>query len=115
MPYRDNLSAEEQFRIFGSVQGDALVQLLDEAALAEGTCGAAEQVQEAMACFPDEDFLEAEILELREWAKSKRGQNKAEFLDLIDRINKTMADMRASADHGLDELKKARNTLIGAE
>lgn len=113
--YRDHLTADEQMRMFGTVQGSALDRLVEESVLIEGTYEALANVDEALGCFIEEDFLSLEILELKEWLKSKRGQNKAEFQDLIGRIEQAIKEALTSAEHGAAELKQAKKTIVGAD
>lgn len=106
-----NLSAEENFRIHGAVPAEQLVELLDGVDLIDKVDTAQIHMREASASFAKEDFLQEEVAELRVWLKSKRGQNKADFESLIERIEQALADQRGEAEYGADELKQALKAL----
>ncbi|UUZ75471.1 hypothetical protein LP414_27535 [Polaromonas sp. P1(28)-13] len=106
-----NLSAEENFRIHGKLPADQIEELLDLALVADKVDDAKHYMQEVKSGFPEEDFLHAELAEMNEFVKAMRGQNKANFKDLIGRIEERRNEQNQAAEHGADQLKQALKAL----
>lgn len=105
------LTPEENYRIKGVVPREQMVQLLDDAARLESIEDIEGDLSEAKGCYPDEDFLHMEIAELREWAKRLRGENKDDFLELIDRIEGSRDAQNQTAEHGAELITRALKAI----
>lgn len=108
-----NFSAEEEYRVTGTVTGDRLVALLDAHANADRYDSIEAHMQEAYDQFPDEDFLEGHKQRLIDLRRNLRGANR----EALDRIIEALDDLAMTtfyaADYGRSELRLALKTIRG--
>lgn len=109
------LTAEEQFRHYGRIEGDVAVELLDAYLQIEALDGLDDTVKEAMGCFPGEDVLEEQIRDLHVLMKNMRGGNKEELDRILSRIIEARCELLDNATHGRDELRGVIKKIEEAE
>lgn len=112
---QENYTAEEQARIFGNVTGGALDDLLEQADMGKGLGDVDTHIEEALAQLPEEDFLCAELEELRKFASKLRGQNKAAVLELVAKMADKLQALRNDMEEADSELDKALKFIRGTE
>jgi hypothetical protein len=106
-----NLTHEEYFRMYGTLTEQRISDLLDEASAAPNVEGATIHINEGMAQFPAEDFLEPIKTRLIELQQNVRGANKDTLQGIIEALDDLAQITFYAADAGRDELQKALNDL----
>lgn len=107
MFYASNMSAEEEFRITGTLNPGAIETLLDRETLLRNLDGIDVKIEEGMAQFPSEDFLQGTINRLHQLAKKLRGENRLKVLAIIECLDDLAQCTFNAADYGRSELKDA--------
>lgn len=107
-----NLTAEEEFRLTGTLSPAKIEELLDTSAEVGYIKGIDAHIEEAMGQFPAEDFLSDTISRLHEFARRLRGQNRSDLLGIIESIDDLAQLTFNAADYGRDELKKALAAIV---
>lgn len=106
-----NLTHAEYFRLYGSLTEERIQELLDLEATAPKVESAIVHIQEGMAQFPAEDFLEPIKQRLLELEKNIRGANKETMKGIIESLDDLAQCTFYGADAGRDELRKALSEL----
>jgi len=106
-----NLTAAEVFRINGALPVELQETLLRKAEQLDEARACVAHVQEAAGQYPDEDFLQDAISDLQTLAKRMRGDNRADLLALVEKLETIQTDAHNSTSYGLDELSKAESIL----
>lgn len=106
-----NSSPEENYRYHGALPADQIEDLLDGAIRLEAFDAIDGYLTEAKGCYPAEDFLHMELTELREFAKKMRGDNKQDFLGLIERIEEARDEQNRTAEYGAEQIKLALKAI----
>lgn len=106
-----NLTPREAYRLNGSLSTELIESLLDNAEAVSNAEGVSAHVQEALGCFPKEDFLASFIDDLYRLSKRLRGENKAEALSLIEKAEDLQQCVFNEGDYGRSELREANKIL----
>lgn len=106
-----NITAQEEFRLTGTVSGERLNGLLERSDALEKLDGLDAHIYEANGQYPAEDFLSDVIERLHNLAKRLRGDNKAELLGVIEALDDIGQTTFYASDYGRSELRKALATL----
>jgi hypothetical protein len=106
-----NLTPREAYRLNGQLSHELIESLLDTVETVEGAEGVSCHVQEAIGCFPKEDFLASFIDDLYKLSKRLRGENKAEALHLIEKAEDLQQCVFNEGDYGRSELREANKAL----
>lgn len=106
-----NLTPREAYRLNGSLPDSLIESLLDNVEAVTNAEGVSAHVQEALGCFPKEDFLASFIEDLYTLSKRLRGDNKAEALSLIEKAEDLQQCVFNQGDYGRSELHEANKTL----
>lgn len=109
-----NLTPREQFRMNGQLSPETTEELLDNAEALLKAEGASAQVQEALGCYPGEDFLAGLIDSLQTLSKRLRGDNRESLLGLIEQAEDLQQCVFNEGDYGRSELREALKTLTEA-
>lgn len=109
-----NLTPREQFRINGQLSPETTEELLDNAEALLKAEGVSSQVQEALGCYPGEDFLAGLIDSLQTLAKRLRGDNREALLGLVEQAEDLQQCVFNEGDYGRSELREALKTLADA-
>jgi hypothetical protein len=114
MPLQSSNLTHEEFVLHnGYLSRERAEDVIELAHAAEDLDEIAAQLDEAKSGFPDEDFLQAPIDDLRDLLKHVRGDNRDTVQGLIDKLEEIQTSTHQSAEHGADELRKAIKTLNG--
>lgn len=93
-------------------RGDILVaQLAGRLIDAEGVAEIRPHLDEAFSQFPEEDFLENVMGELRELAVGMRGLNRAKLNAIVSKIEEIQLATGRATEYGRDELSKAIDSI----
>jgi hypothetical protein len=107
------LTIEEQERAAYMAGDTDKAALLAQSAFVEdmrnGTESALCHIDEARTGYPSEDCLGSIIDEARTMARGR--VTKAEVLRLVEMMEELQLELARSAEHGLDELKQAKEAL----
>ena len=106
-----SLTPAEQYRINGTLSAETIESLLDNAEAVTNAEGVSAHVQEAMGCYPGEDFLASFIEDLHNLSKRLRGDNRVEALRLIESAEDLQQCVFNEGDYGRSELREALKTL----
>ena len=106
-----SLTPSEQYRINGTLSAETIESLLDNAEAVSKAEGVYAHVQEALGCFPREDFLTGLIDDLHKLSQRLRGDNKAIALSLIEQAEDLQQCVFNEGDYGRSELREANKTL----
>jgi len=115
MATHDHLTAEEEFRLTGTLSAKKIEVLLDFEAMAQALAGVENRLLDAKAQFPSEDFLSGALLRLQALAKRVRGSNRTELLEIIESLVQIQSQQFQSSEHGISELDEAIGEIIGVE
>jgi hypothetical protein len=106
-----NATAEEEFKLTGTLRSSSIESLLDGAAALESYEGIEAHISEAMGQYPAEDFTSELAQRMLNLAKRLRGDNKAEMLAIIESLD-DMAQCRFNAsEYGRSELQAALDVI----
>lgn len=72
-------------------------------------CDAEGYVSDAKASFPDEDFLQELITDLRALSKSR--VTKADVLEFVGRLEALQIEVSSATEYGMEQLQKAESSL----
>ena len=111
--FMSNLSREEEFRLTGTLRRESIDELLDASSRLEALGGVDAHIEEALAQYPAEDFLEGVKQRLGALMKNVRGANKDELQGIIEALDDIAQTTFYAADYGRDELRKALRTVKG--
>lgn len=114
------LTNEEQFQLQW-IEGctgyccrwSEIEELLDCESAMEASSDACVHIGEAKGCFPEEDFMDYLIDELKDYTKGCRGENKKALMEFVNKMNLLQAEVNQQSEYGADELKKALEVLGG--
>lgn len=96
-----SLTDEEHLRLNGGVPVDRLERLIHMSRKAQDAKDAAGYLDDALAQFPDEDFLTAVIREIEVVENSVRGENKKALRAIIQTLtDMELAQARATEEAG---------------
>jgi len=109
-----NLTAEEEYRLTGTVTGRRAEELLDASDKVKAYDGIQAYIQEAKGCFVKEDFLGGVTTDLTDLATSLRGDNRIKLLSLIEEIERYVTDAIRDGEYGASELQLALNSINSA-
>lgn len=109
-----NLTHAEQYRINGTLNAEAIEELLDTSEALTRAEGVSSQISEALGCYPAEDFLASFIEDLHRLSKRLRGDNREEALRLIESAEDLQQCVFNTGDYGRSELRSANQTLTEA-
>ena len=110
---RSILTISEEFQMFGEITGSRAEEAMNAIVMGENVPSIKAHIDEACAMFPDEDFTAEIIIEMRGLAKRIRGENRAEMLQLIEKLEAKNEEVWQAAEYGVDELKKALKVISG--
>lgn len=110
-----NMSPHETFRMYGRVSKSQLEALLETDERLEGIDGIDAHIDEAIAQFPAEDFLEGIKSRLHDLSKKIRGDNKEDLKGIIEALDDLAQCTFNSADYGRSELNSALKALTAAQ
>ena len=106
-----NLTASEELRLTGAVTGERLEKLLDCEVRVEAVDGIGAHIDEALAQFPGEDFIEEHKKRLLVLRNKLRGDRRAELDEILEALDDLSSEITNSADYGREELNQARAAL----
>jgi molecular chaperone DnaK (HSP70) len=102
-----SMTAQEEFRMTGTLSPNRIESLLSVEGRLEALDGLSNHIEEAMSQYPAEDFLSDIESRLHEFAKKLRGQNKEALLGIIESLSDLAQTTFYAADYGRSELKEA--------
>lgn len=105
--YAHNMTPEECLRLNGAIPPDMAESLIAKADALDGLGDTEANLQEAIGCFPEEDFLYRVIKDLGDLAKSLRGDNRAELLRIIGTLDQVETETQQSTEYGVEQLSEA--------
>lgn len=106
-----SFSSAELFRANGTLPADRIEALIDAETLLQGARDVSGALDDAMASYPNEDFLTDAIRRFKELAHGMKGQRKADMLAAILALEDIEKATQQSAEYGMEELKKAQRAL----
>jgi hypothetical protein len=108
-----NLTHEEYFHLNGALSKERTEQLITELEEAQAfdVREYASEAQEACAGFPEEDCLQQCILDLQDFAKRLRGENKKDLLMLVEALQHMQSEIASNAEYGYSKLSKIISTV----
>lgn len=111
------LTDEEQFRVTGTLTPDRIEPLLDlkQRLGDEAQSSVIIHMQEAMAQFPDEDFLETIMGQLTVLTSHLRGSNKDLAVTILEALRVEQETIACATEYAIDEMHKAVTVLRGTE
>jgi hypothetical protein len=115
LPTTNHLTLEEEFRITGTLTAKRFEKLLDENALAQDVIDVDANIQEAMACFPAEDFMNPVRNKVHQMMARAKGSNKEALCELLEIVNDLSAEVFNSSDYGRQELRFAMDSINRAK
>jgi len=109
MYINSNLTSREALNLFGTLPADHIERLIDIEEAQESARGVAPYIEEAITCFPGEDFIESEgvLDDLRKIAKTVRGDNRVAILAVIEKLEGVQLGTARQAEYGVSELRNA--------
>lgn len=105
------LTPQEHYRMHGCLAPEHTEEALDAIEACDALGAIDGYIKEAKAQFPEEDFLQEPIDELRKLAEPMRGENKAKLIALADKLQALQVSTFHESEYGIDELKKALKEL----
>jgi hypothetical protein len=102
---------KEYYRLYGRLEPAQIERLLDIAEAAQTAVDARNNLDEAIAGFPDEDFMSDMLAAYRETHNTTLIQGKF----WMGRIEDEIKGAVQQAEYGMDELKKVREALEDLE
>ena len=69
------------------------------------------RIDEAIGCYPAEDFAHAVLADLRVLAKRLRGANAEDLTEIIAVLEDLQTEVSGSTEYGIDELRKAQTEI----
>jgi len=102
-----SMTAEEEYRLTGTVTGERLEKLLDCALLVENLDSVAGCIREASTYYPDDDFLYDTIRDMTRLTRKIKGANKDELFAIVQRLSLIAQNTAVSAELGIEELDSA--------
>lgn len=114
MNITSNTTAEEEYRLTGSVTGIRLEQLLDDSLRLSKILNAEDYIQEATSSFPNEDFLSSITESLYSISKNVRGTNKDDILRVIESLTDLEISVTNDSEYGREQLYQAMKAINGS-
>lgn len=108
-----SMTAEEEFRMNGTLSGQRVSELLDASAQLESIKDIDACIEEARAQYPAEDFLASFKDRLGQLVNNLRGDNKEKGKALMASIEDIEMTTFYAADYGRKELNKALAAIKG--
>jgi hypothetical protein len=106
-----SLSPAEHYHLHGTLTPAHIEPLLDASAqLAQARAGAA-HINEAMAQYPGEDFLQQHLEQLQQLVGHMRGPNRDTLVLIIANLQTQIDSIANDAAYGRDELSKALDAM----
>jgi len=100
-----NMTSREAYAQYGALTDERMEALFDAEELAENNTNDY-HIQEAIAQYPDEDFLEGTINNLQTICKKLKGNNKDFLTAAILRLEQIQFTQERATEYGLEELGK---------
>jgi hypothetical protein len=114
-PTTNHFTAEEEFRITGTLCPSKIVKILDQNALAQDVIDVDANIQEAMGSFPEEDFMKPVVDKLRSMIRNSNGNNREQLIQLAEIVDSVSQEVFNSADYGRQELRMALTSIKRAK
>jgi len=105
------LSDEEYFRVHGTLNVARIEGLLRMEACVEGSEAVRLMINDAIASFPDDDFLDPVITKLRALWNKIPAQHRGELTRITAQLKEAQTATRQSAEYGVERLESAESLL----
>lgn len=105
------LTDEEYFRVHGTLNTARIEGLLRMAVCVEGSEAVCPMIQDAIASFPDEDFLEPVISKLKVLWNKIPHQHRGELTRITAELEEVQTATLQSAEYGREQLESAESLL----
>lgn len=112
--YITNLTAEEHYRLHGTLRESDIEHVLQREAAFGDLDGLDDMIQEGIVSYPDEDFLADIIHGARTLAKRLRGADRTSFLAVVESMEALQQTTYHSTEYGIEELRKAKKAYQDA-
>lgn len=107
-----NMSDSEFYRMNGTLSGERIERLINITDGIDVPISAVDaKIWEARTCFPEEDFIQDLVHELRDLGKSLRGEKKQVLDRILVSMDEELTQLRQSAEYGISELKDAQHEM----
>lgn len=103
------LSDEEYFRVHGTLNVARIGGLLRMAVCVEGSEAVCPMIQDAIASFPDEDFLEPVITKLKVLWNKIPHQHRGELIRITTELEELRTASQQFAEYGREQLESAKS------
>lgn len=105
------LTDEEYFRVHGTLNVARIEGLLRMAVCVEGSEAVRSKIEDAIASFPDEDFLEPAIGKLKVLWNKIPAQHRGELTRITAELEEVQTATQQSSEYGLEQLESAESLL----
>ena len=106
-----NLTNREAYSQYGKLTDERMEALFEVESAIDNLSGGECYVQEAIAQFPDEDFLEVVIENLQATYKKLRGDNKENLKEVIESLEDLQISQARATEYAVEELNKLTKLL----
>jgi len=106
-----NLTNREAYSQYGKLTDERMEALFEVESAIDKLSDGEWCVKEALAQFPDEDFLEVTIKNLQATYKKLRGDNKENLKEVIESLEKLQLSQARATEYATEELDKLATLL----
>jgi hypothetical protein len=105
------LTDEEYFRVHGTLNVARIEGLLRMVVCVEGSEAVRPMIEDAIASFPDEDFLEPVITKLRALWNKIPDRHRSELTRITAELEEVQTATWRSAEYGVEQLESAESLI----